>query len=484
MRHELRPFLAFVGAVYLLAIDSCAPAENAANTPSTAFVSGKITNHQGDFVFFEFGDSCDTLALDSSGSFQGELSLENACYVTFRDVNERAFMYLSPGDSVVINLDTEAFDETIRYEGRGAGPNNFLAARFLRYEDPMRRERQASVYNAKASLFLHVNDSIRQADTQFLQSAINSFELPDAFVQNEMNTLLYTHANQLLVYHGNCRTNGSADTLGFEETYFAFLKEAELVRPDLLENEYYLAYADARINYLAYDSLKARGDSIFYTSLNRERIGLISSLFSEEKLKNKLLISNMAEIVDFHGLDDLSLEFELFSKACSDTTALTELRSEYAEWQKITAGNSVPEFSFEQADGQSIALSSLKGRAIYIDVWATWCGPCKREMPHLEELQKSLSKDAIHFVSISVDEDRQAWETMADEQALGGYQFITGSGWESPFTEHFKVNSIPRFILLDHEGKIISADAPRPSWGEETLSMLKKAANSAKSSAI
>lgn len=479
MNTIIRSTLATMAIIILFALPSCSPAEKQAESPLPAIVAGKIANHSGEFVVFEYGEMADTLALDSTGSFKGSLLVNVPSYVTFRDVNEQTSMYVSPGDSIFISLDTQAFDETIRYDGRGAGPNNFLAARFLRYEDPARRKRQGSLYFTPASEYLRVHDSIRKSDTEFLQAGVASYQLPGEFVQNEMNSLLYAHANLLLTHHGNCRSNGRADTLGFDESYFGFLKEAELERPDLIDNEYYIRYADSRINYLAYDSLTARGDSITYTLLNRQRIGLIGSLFQNQVLKNKLLVSNMSEIVDFHGLDDLSVEFDMFTKACTDTSAVTKIKTEYNDWQRLTAGKSLPDFVFEQIDRQSFSLSSLKGQPVYIDVWATWCGPCKREIPHLEELQKTLSNENIRFVSLSVDENREAWETMVTEDALGGIQIITGTGWESSFTDHFKINSIPRFILLDHEGNIVSADAPRPSWGEETLSLLKKAADNA-----
>ncbi len=108
-------------------------------------------------------------------------------------------------------------------------------------------------------------------------------------------------------------------------------------------------------------------------------------------------------------------------------------------------------------------MEDLKGKLVYIDVWATWCGPCKGELPHLKKLEKAFHWKKVHFVSISVDENEAAWKKMVKEKKLGGIQLHADKAWSSDFVKAYKINGIPRFILLDKKGNIITADAPRPS---------------------
>jgi thiol-disulfide isomerase/thioredoxin len=131
---------------------------------------------------------------------------------------------------------------------------------------------------------------------------------------------------------------------------------------------------------------------------------------------------------------------------------------------KLAKGVESPKFSnFENFEGGETSLDDLKGKYVYIDVWATWCQPCKNEIPFLQKVEKQFHDKKIEFVSISTDkqEDYFEWKEMVEEKNLGGTQLYAGDNKE--FFTAYKVNSIPRFILIDPEGKIVDANAPRPS---------------------
>lgn len=124
-----------------------------------------------------------------------------------------------------------------------------------------------------------------------------------------------------------------------------------------------------------------------------------------------------------------------------------------------------PNFVYENHKGGKTSLESLKGKYVYIDVWATWCGPCRAEIPSLKELEKNFHGKNIEFVSISVDveKDYEKWKTFVTEKALGGTQLYADKNWNSDFIKAFGIDSIPRFILIDPKGVVIDADAARPS---------------------
>ncbi|WP_103864798.1 TlpA disulfide reductase family protein [Aquimarina sp. I32.4] len=129
-------------------------------------------------------------------------------------------------------------------------------------------------------------------------------------------------------------------------------------------------------------------------------------------------------------------------------------------------GQHSPQFvDYENYNGGTTSLDDLKGKYVYIDLWATWCGPCKAEIPYLKEVEMAYHDKNIEFVSISLDQekDNQKWRDMIEEKELTGVQLIADKDFKSQFIEKYKVMGIPRFILLDPEGKIISASAPRPS---------------------
>jgi thiol-disulfide isomerase/thioredoxin len=124
-----------------------------------------------------------------------------------------------------------------------------------------------------------------------------------------------------------------------------------------------------------------------------------------------------------------------------------------------------PNFDYENAAGGKTSLASLKGKYVYIDVWATWCGPCRAEIPSLKKVEEKYHDKNIEFVSISVDveKDHEKWKNFVKEKQLGGTQLYADKNWLSDFIKSFNINSIPRFILIDPNGIVVDADAARPS---------------------
>lgn len=133
---------------------------------------------------------------------------------------------------------------------------------------------------------------------------------------------------------------------------------------------------------------------------------------------------------------------------------------------KFAKGKVSPIFkNYENSNGGTTSLEDLRGKYVYLDIWATWCAPCKAEIPYLKALEKEFRGKNIEFVSISVDKPNahKTWKEMVKNEELGGIQLFADNNFESEFIVEYGINSIPRFILLDPEGNIVDADAVRPS---------------------
>jgi thiol-disulfide isomerase/thioredoxin len=127
-----------------------------------------------------------------------------------------------------------------------------------------------------------------------------------------------------------------------------------------------------------------------------------------------------------------------------------------------------PSFNYDNYAGGKTKLEDFKGKYVYIDVWATWCGPCRAEIPSLKKIEEKYHDKNISFVSISVDvqKDLEKWKALIKDKELGGVQLFADNNWNSQFIKEYGINSIPRFILIDPTGKIVNADASRPSSAE------------------
>ena len=144
----------------------------------------------------------------------------------------------------------------------------------------------------------------------------------------------------------------------------------------------------------------------------------------------------------------------------------------YANNKVFAKGALSPKFDdYTDYNGGEKSLDSFKGKFVYIDVWATWCGPCIQQIPFLKTLEEEYQGKNIAFISISTDEARRSggsweaaekkWRDFVKERQLSGTQLW--SGRDTSFQQDYQINSIPRFILIDTKGNIVNANAPRPS---------------------
>lgn len=136
-----------------------------------------------------------------------------------------------------------------------------------------------------------------------------------------------------------------------------------------------------------------------------------------------------------------------------------------AKLDKNESGHAAPLFTLPDTNGKMHALADYRGKLVYIDFWATWCGPCKREIPFMTKLEEEYANNKdIVFMSISCDKetDKQKWLDMVKEKGMKGLQLFTGD-LKAQVSEPYHINAIPKFVLIGKDGKLISGDAPRPS---------------------
>ncbi|MDD3003375.1 TlpA disulfide reductase family protein [Flavobacterium sp.] len=148
-------------------------------------------------------------------------------------------------------------------------------------------------------------------------------------------------------------------------------------------------------------------------------------------------------------------------------TSIAELKHFYQEEKTLQKLNNAPSpsFNYENHKGGTTKLEDLRGKYVYVDVWATWCGPCRAEIPYLKAIEEKYHDKKIEFVSISIDtkKDYEKWKKFVTEKQLGGIQLFADNDWNSAFVKAYNINGIPRFILIDPKGNIVNSNVDRPS---------------------
>lgn len=175
------------------------------------------------------------------------------------------------------------------------------------------------------------------------------------------------------------------------------------------------------------------------------------------------LMGNIAQQVLTEENKDIDTFWDAF-KEFGDKDVVNALQQKVLALKNTKSGMDAPICEFNDAEGNTHSSSDYKGKVLYIDFWATWCGPCKQEIPHMAKLYEHFKdNDKIAIISISIDTNVAAWKKMIANDKPAWPQFVAEGAQNVKLSSDWGITAIPRFIVLDANGKIRSANAMRPS---------------------
>ena len=177
-------------------------------------------------------------------------------------------------------------------------------------------------------------------------------------------------------------------------------------------------------------------------------------------LKAEIVLRHAGRAKTYEKYDEIVTYFARYLTTESHHRRMDELSAKLYVGNK---GDKAANFTYPDRNGKMVSLSDFKGKIVVVDVWATWCGPCRKEIPALIKLEKEMHGKDVVFIGVSVDEkkDHQKWLEALDKEGLEGVQLFA-DGW-SQIVKDYKIKGIPRFMVFDREGNVIMIDAPRPS---------------------
>ena len=395
----LTTVLIIVAGIYLVM--------NTEADPNQVTITGEITNPKGELVTFSNQDTTYSTTATANGTFTISFNLDSTTYLDFGHGVERTAMYVYPGDKIKLTIDTELFDETIKY--KGSLSSSFLAKKYLLQEE---NDFFGKVY------YMSSGEAYKAVLDSFKIDVINEFgEITDsAFINSEITSI-----NKDIIY-----CIGSQEKLAnYSVDVKTYMWETRAIARDF---NFYAAIDS--LNSIDFNNMAEQYAAAFQASLN-----------------------NVTDA-----------EFIVTAKERITKTTDSWLERKTAVDNMPKEGEPAIDFNYPDIEGNEISLTSFKGDLVYVDVWATWCGPCKAEIPSLQKLETDYHGKDITFMSVSVDTNKEDWEKMVAEKELGGVQ-LWADGW-SKITKDYAIFGIPRFMLFDNEGNVISTNAPRPSSDE------------------
>ena len=409
-----------------------------------------------------FDMSRDTLRTDAQGKFSFKKHLNNGEYFEVLVGSSSRFpLFLLPGDTTFMTANLNNFFDSQSFSGTAAIYNNYLTD-YTKQSQIFQKEvyQKFSLPEAKA---VQVIDSVRDAREKnyddFIKANTSAVKV---FRKYEEARVLYEWALLRNIYPLYFRYLNKTE---FEPSpeYMSYLGALDINDSSLLSLDLYQTFLDSYVGskmeeYYKNDSLReANPSSILY------RLKMIDKIFTDKSVKSVMAFKSVVDFIRYDGIKDYDLYIDYFHKLCPYKAMQVQVNNMLAEWKQLKKGMPAYEFTFEDIDGNKVSMSDFKGKYVYVDVWATWCSPCRKEIPYLKKMEEDFKGKNIAFVSISVDQTKDPWKAMVVNDTLKGYQLWAGQARE--FSEFYKITGIPRFMLFDKDGKILESSATRPSGG-------------------
>lgn len=398
------------------------------------------------------GDSRDILLqTDSAGVFDTVFVLKEPAYFNI----SRNTLYLTPGDDMTIKV-TQSNKEA-EFSGKGAEANNYMKFRLF----------------PKGGSYLEAGDNLRE-DFPATKTLIDSLatvrlnelnglkNVSDEFKKLETARIKADVINSFTSY---ASYSGMFDGVKTEEEMQAKWNEFSVtLTPDIAPLCKEIMDEDLLDVAVVRDVLSYLEDSTLTTLWFKDITvpARTTELYATAAIVDNLRNDASAKTVD---------KAKAYLQTMKSDDFKTELEGKIAQASKLLAGQPALDFEMTDKEGNVKRLSDFKGKVIYIDLWATWCGPCIQESPAFEALGKKYAGKDIVFLPISKDSTTKPWLGYLDAHKKELTQYHSN---DVALNDDWAIMYIPRFILIDRDFKIINAYAPRPS-SEEISSVIDAA---------
>ncbi|PKA84258.1 thiol-disulfide isomerase/thioredoxin [Ulvibacter sp. MAR_2010_11] len=450
--------------VFLLAalvIISCNKEEK---KPEYVIINGTVQNSNLETAMVRGNDFEVEIPISEAGTFTDTLRIKTDGMYDLFIGRERTPTYLEKGANLSVTVDLQEFDETISYSGDLAVENNYLAAKYLLSE---KEKPFQEVYSLNEAEFMAEANAIDKGYRDLLSGTEG---ISETFSKMESQNLDYAHVMNLENYQQYNRYFTGNKEFSVSEKYYDYTKNVNFSDTTAFRaSNAYQRMLDTHFSRLVSEASEGREDF----NISKAYLTTVNEALPNGYAKDQL----MYDYLQFGLRPDASLDevYALYKNSNPGVENLNKVTERYNKLKPLQPGNVSPTFDYENFMGGTTKLENLSGKYVYIDVWATWCGPCIREIPALKEVEAAYHGKNIAFVSISIDvpNDYDKWKAMVVEKELGGIQLMADNNWKSKFVEEYGILGIPRFILIDPQGKIVDADAPRPS-DAKLRSMLDK----------
>jgi len=424
-------------------------------TPSNLLsLTGTVLNPDSTELMSYIDGKRDTIDLDENGAFVFEMESEKAINMYLLYGRNNVPVYLAPGKTLDVMVDVADWNNSKSFSGDLAPENNYLLEKATSMSDWQKNAR--TNYLLEPTDYKAKRDSLQEVQVSFLEGYDG---LSKSFVELEKLSLEFTLYSELQNFPRAHQYYAKKDDVVLPDGWDDYKESIDYNNPLLMDVPAALGMIGNWINDGAMEEAGLEGDVWGTSELLNAKIAFIENNLEDPAMKEKFIFDNLNQQLDSGPATGVEAAIENYIANSTNEENKKTLQEKVDGWESILPGKQAPGFKLPDVDGKELALSDLKGKYVYIDFWATWCGPCKAEFPHYRKLVEDYKGRNVVFMSISVDQDKAAWEKMVAEEAFDWIQLHDAE----KMNDEYLVRYIPTFVFVDTEGKIIDPRAPRPS---------------------
>lgn len=391
-----------------------------------------------------------TIPLSKDGSFDIVFELEKPGYYSI----SRNPLYLTPGDDMEVYIDEDPRKST--FKGRGAEVNRYLSTRFYpKGGSYLESGKNCFPDFSKTQQAIDSIMAMRSTQLAALKCSKEFRTLEEMRIKGDMLQSIYYYItyNARNMFPPNC-TKEEFNKISND----FLLSQKDAIEPALKE----LAASDKAldIEVVRYAVLVLNDKKLFNVQLSDRWNELTETYYIAAELNEQMTPELYQKVNDYMA----KMKYEDFREA---------LAWRLDRSSKLMEGRPAPDIDLKDINGKAVKLSDYKGKVLYVDFWATWCGPCRAETPFFNALCGKYPD--IQFIAISIDEKEDLWANTVKQGDTGNVVELLST--DPDLRTKWDVAGIPRFLLIDKDFNIIKAVAPRPSQANEIDPLLKEWSN-------